>query len=165
MVPAKRKPGRPKTKIEGDGHKVHLGCGNDVKEGYVNLDINDGNIAKDDVVHCDLEEGRLPFNNNSCCEVLAVHLFEHIRNFIPLMNEIHRVLRPGGFLRMEVPVYPYEEAFQDPTHVRYFTSQTLKYFVGGEDLYEGYGKTYGAKPFSWFTQQVVNRSLVASFKK
>lgn len=151
--------------IEGVGHKVHLGCGNDIKRGWVNLDKNDGNIENKEVVHCDLEEGKLPFADDSCAEVMAIHLLEHIKNLLPLMNEIRRVLRPGGFLRVEVPVYPFPEAFQDPTHVRFFTEQSFRYFVEGEGLYENYGKTYGIKGFSWFAQQISGRALIVSFKK
>lgn len=151
--------------IEGKGHKVHLGCGNDIKDGWVNLDINDGNIEKEGIVHCDLEKGKLPFEDDSCSEVMAIHLLEHIKNLLPLMNEIHRVLKPGGFLRIEVPIFPYAEAFQDPTHVRFFTENSFRYFVTGEGLYEGYGKTYGIKGFSWFNQQPINRFLRVDLKK
>lgn len=154
----------PKAEERTD-YKLHLGCGNNIKPGYENLDINDGNISNKEVVHCDLEEGKLPYPDNSCIEVEAIHLLEHIVNLGPLMNEVNRVLKPGGYFNVEVPVYPYPEAFQDPTHVRFFTENTFLYFVKGQGLFEGYGKIYGYKPFSWININLVGRAIQVQLKK
>ena len=146
-------------------YKLHLGCGNDLKRGYENLDINDGNIGKEGIVHCDLEVDKLPYKDNSCEEVIAVHLLEHITNLGHVMNEVHRVLKPGGLFNIEVPMYPFPEAFQDPTHVRFFVENSFKYFLKDEGLHENYGKIYGYKTYSWGTINIVNRNLVVRLKK
>lgn len=36
--------------------------------------------------------------------------------FVELMNEIHRVLKPGGYFLSRTPAHPSLEAFQDPTN-------------------------------------------------
>jgi predicted SAM-dependent methyltransferase len=77
----------------------------------------------------DLEEGHLPFDNNSVEKIYAEDVLEHIRNLIPLMDECHRVMKPSGTMHITVPHYKSEGAFQDPTHVRYFTPKTFKYFT------------------------------------
>lgn len=130
--------------------KVHLGCGNDVREGFVNIDKTSQPIPG--IVRVDMEKGWLPFDDNSVSLVECHHVFEHIHNLLPLMNEIHRVLKRGGILNASTPVYPYAEAFQDPTHVRYFTLNTWRYFVDSELLWKEVGKNYGIQPFRIYNQ-------------
>lgn len=59
--------------------------------------------------------------------------------FIELMNQIHRVLKPGGKLYALTPAFPRQEAFQDPTHVNIITEQTWRYFCGEKPA----GRMYG----------------------
>ena len=75
----------------------------------------------------DLEDADLPFDDNSVDFVLCSHILEHIRNYIPLMKEIHRVLKPGGILHIRVPEFPCAAAIADPTHVRYFCPESFTY--------------------------------------
>ena len=48
--------------------------------------------------------------------------------FLELMNEIHRVLKPGGLLFHSTPAFPSNEAFQDPTHVNFITEDTMPHY-------------------------------------
>lgn len=73
------------------------------------------------------EQG-LPFGESSIDHLFAVHFLEHVRDLIGVMNEIHRVLRPGGVLHLMVPNWQYVNAVADPTHVRFFHPQTFKFF-------------------------------------
>lgn len=57
------------------------------------------------------------------------------------MNEISRILRPGGLLYALTPCYPSREAFQDPTHVNFITEKTHVYFTGSKPLGRMYGFT------------------------
>lgn len=59
--------------------------------------------------------------------------------FIRLMNEIWRVLVPGGRFYALTPGVPSLEAFTDPTHVNFITEHTHTYFCGDEPL----GRMYG----------------------
>jgi SAM-dependent methyltransferase len=74
----------------------------------------------------DLECG-LPVANGSIDHVFAVHFLEHVQNFLPLLNELHRVLRPYGVLHIMVPNCKSVNAWADPTHLRYFHPQTFKF--------------------------------------
>lgn len=58
-----------------------------------------------------------------------------------LMDEVWRVLKPGGLFYAVTPAFPSPEAFQDPTHVNIITDKTHEYFCG-EDAY---GRNYGFK--------------------
>lgn len=79
-----------------------------------------------DVV-ADFERG-LPFAASSIDQIYAVHVLEHIVALIPLMTEIHRVLKPTGVLHVMVPNWQFVNAVADPTHVRFFAAQTFKVF-------------------------------------
>jgi SAM-dependent methyltransferase len=95
----------------------------------------------------------LPFDSNYFDSVSAFDFLEHIPRvllssnseyifpFIDLMNEIHRVLKPGGYFLAATPAFPYVEAFQDPTHVNILTKNTLKYFVSEKAYARNYGYT------------------------
>lgn len=75
----------------------------------------------------DLEHG-LPFASASVDHVFAVHFLEHVHDLLRLMNDIHRILRPGGVLHVMVPNCQFVNAYADPTHVRFFNQQTFKFF-------------------------------------
>jgi len=106
---------------------INLGCGRRKAEGEIGVDRYRGSRA--DVI-AELAEG-LPFANGSADVVVAEHLLEHVPDLVALMEEIHRVLAPGGCLRIEVPYFSHPDAFRDPTHLRFFTWESLDYFVEG----------------------------------
>ncbi|HEX9861961.1 MAG TPA: methyltransferase domain-containing protein [Candidatus Bathyarchaeia archaeon] len=77
----------------------------------------------------DLEKIPLPYGTNTFDKIVASQVLEHIVNFIPLMKELHRILKKDGKLEVWVPyVRDFDQAFGDPTHVRYFDIKTFKYF-------------------------------------
>lgn len=106
--------------------QINIGCGNDYRDGYVNIDKN--NEARCDVA-MDLETDKFPFEDNSIDYAVANHVIEHITNLTHLMNEVHRVLKPGAIFHIEVPVANSISHWKDPTHVRGFVEQTFKYFT------------------------------------
>ncbi|HLA41129.1 MAG TPA: class I SAM-dependent methyltransferase [Candidatus Glassbacteria bacterium] len=106
---------------------VNLGCGSKKAAGEYGVDRYRGSRA--DVI-AELAEG-LPFADHSVDVVVAEHLLEHVPDLVALMEEIHRVLAPGGCLRIEVPYFSHPDAFRDPTHARFFTWESLDYFVEG----------------------------------
>jgi SAM-dependent methyltransferase len=64
--------------------------------------------------------------------VRASHVMEHIptEDRIHCMNEVHRVLKPGGMFEVIVPLFPSWQAMADPTHVSYWVEQSFWYFTG-----------------------------------
>lgn len=96
---------------------VDLGCGR-LKKGRIGVD----RYAADgvDIVH-DLNVGWLPFADGSIESIITHHALEHIGDgFISLMDNCYRVLKPGGILRIIVPLFPSWSAVSDPDHKRYF---------------------------------------------
>lgn len=94
----------------------------------------------------------IPYPDGMFGSVSAFDFIEHIPRvlavpderrtilpFIALMNEIWRVLAPGGRLFAVTPAFPQPEAFQDPTHVNIITDRTHEYFCGEVP----FGRIYG----------------------
>lgn len=79
--------------------KLHLGCYNNIKIGYVNIDLEN-----DDSLHLDLRE-KLPFDSQSVSEIYSEHLWEHLpeQYAMQLFIECHRVMTPGGLFTIGVP--------------------------------------------------------------
>ncbi len=80
--------------------KGNFGCGQFPKQGYVNVDIDPR--AKADVFH-DLSVVPYPFESQSFERIEMHHVLEHLPNPIPVMAELHRLLKPGGDLILAVP--------------------------------------------------------------
>lgn len=98
--------------------KLNIGSGHKRYDGFLNVD--DDPLVKPDFV-VNLEEAKLPFENNSVEEIKAYHIFEHINNFIPLMQEIYRVCKHGAIIDIIAPHHNHEVYYGDPTHVRPIT--------------------------------------------
>jgi len=110
--------------------KLHLGCGNDKRAGYINIDSSK-EVNPDKL--WDLEKTPLPFKNNSVDEILANYVFEHVNSFIPLMNDLHRICKKDAIIKIRTPFYSAWGQYNDPTHIRFFTPFTFSYFEGKND--------------------------------
>lgn len=108
---------------------LDLGCGR-AKKGRIGLDRFDDHGV--DVVH-DLDSGLpLPFDDQEFDNVISHHALEHIGlGFINVMDECWRVMKPGGLLRIIVPVFPSWDAVADPDHKRVFVSGSFDFFCDG----------------------------------
>lgn len=129
--------GRPGTTT------LDLGCGSAARNPFDAETVFGGDIVDygdSRVRFADLTVEPIPFDSQSMDYVTAFDFFEHIPRliyvgndrlspFIQLMNEIHRVLKPGGVLHAQTPAYPRAEAFGDPTHVNTISKQTVAYFT------------------------------------
>lgn len=107
---------------------VNLGCGNKKSAGEIGVDIIATPLV--DIV-TDLNHYPLPFEDNSVDIVRSSHAFEHLDDLIALMEDIHRMLKPGGLLEFTVPHVSNIDFFRDPTHKHSFTLGTMDYFVRG----------------------------------
>jgi len=94
----------------------------------------------------------IPFEDNFFASISAIDFIEHIPRqiclgssnelvypFINLMNEIWRVLAPGGKFLAVTPAFPSPSAFADPTHVNYIADSTHMYFCGERPAGQMYG--------------------------
>jgi len=61
--------------------------------------------------------------------IRAYDFIEHIKEPVQLMNEIYRILAPGGWVRIAVPSTDGRGAFQDPTHVSFWNLNSFWYYT------------------------------------
>jgi SAM-dependent methyltransferase len=105
--------------------RLHLGCGRTILPGWINLDTV--SMPGVDVV-ADLDAcaaSPLPFSDASIDQILGSHLLEHIARPLPLMQELHRIARPGCKATFMTPYGSSDDAFEDPTHFdNTFSSRT-----------------------------------------
>jgi len=105
--------------------KLNIGCGTDIRPGYINIDSKP--LPGVDIPH-DVETMPLPFETGSVDEVLCLNVLEHV-NLIPVVKELHRVLKPGGRLIAEVPHFSSGAMYMDPTHRNFFSTATFQFFT------------------------------------
>ena len=114
--------------------KLNIGCGKEILENYINIDKDD---YGQEIIR-DITKG-LPFSNNTCSEIRAYSVLEHLdsEDLLFIMRECHRVLKPGGIFDICVPLAGSDGSFRDPTHKTFFTASTFDYFCEGKpDHYE-----------------------------
>lgn len=129
--------------------KLNVGCGKDIRSGWVNLDS--APLPGVDVVH-DIQQLPLPFKDERFDEILCQDILEHIE-YIPVLRDLHRILKPGGVLTVRVPHFTSKNNFIDPTHRKLFSVDTFDFFVEGtklskeRDYYFGFffGSTLGVR--------------------
>ena len=80
--------------------KLNLGCGDDYKEGWINLDID--RQQKADVYH-NLKKFPYPFKNNYFDYILANHILEHLEKPLKVIEELARICKDNGIIHIEMP--------------------------------------------------------------
>jgi SAM-dependent methyltransferase len=108
---------------------VNLGCGKTRIPGSIGVDrvAIPGSV---DVVH-NLNVTPYPFPDESVDEVHFYHVLEHLDDPVAKLEEIHRILKPGGVLHMRVPHFSSSGAFTDITHKRPFSYYSFDCFEEG----------------------------------
>jgi len=110
--------------FEGCQRVLDVGCGPNLLKpripGILGLDISPH--AKADVLGM---VGQLPFQDGALDGVLAKDVLEHLHEPWLAVAEFHRVLQPGGKLRVEVPTPFYHRFWDDYTHIRPYTTRAL----------------------------------------
>ena len=110
---------------------IEIGGGTLLTAGYINLDpvhgIGDWKRFAQDTPW--------PTGDNTVDKLRASHVMEHIPagmdHRVKVMNEAHRVLKPGGIFEIIVPLLVGTwHAIADPTHVSFWVKESFHYFDG-----------------------------------
>lgn len=110
-----------------DEIKLDIGCGRHKKPGFTGVDV----VALEGVdVVCDLTQTPWQWADDSVDQIYTHHTLEHFTpiDFVKVMNECYRILKPGHQMEIVVPLYPSDSAMQDFDHKMYFTTETFGRF-------------------------------------
>lgn len=102
--------------------KLNLGCGNDYKEGFVNVDILDS-VKLDK--KWNLEKLPLPFEESTVDYVYARHLLIYIRELYPWLRDIHRICKDGAVVRFVELHFSCASMHTDLQRIRGFTTDSF----------------------------------------
>ena len=116
---------------------LNLGCGNRPKDGAINHDKFKHSQWVD--VGIDLDIYPWLWDSNYFQIIYCIDVIEHLQNVVRALEEIHRILKPGGQLHLEVPGAHSQISFRDPTHLHFFTMDSFDYFIKGTELERDYG--------------------------
>lgn len=127
---------------------LHIGPGKKRLPGSTTIDIL--NLPGIDIVH-NLDTLPWPFKDNEFDLIFGHSVFEHLGPQNEIMEEIWRILKPGGRIVIAVPHFRCTDAFTDSTHKHFFTTQSMDYYIEGRTLshYEYTGKRFKEIGF-WF---------------
>jgi hypothetical protein len=123
------------------GVKLNLGCCDAPVPGFVNVDAVAG-AGVDQVA--DLRQ-TWPWADGSISYIRAWDIIEHLPDKILTMNEMYRVLEPGGSTEISVPTTDGSGAFQDPTHVSFWNRRSFLYYESGNPYRERFARHYGIR--------------------
>lgn len=93
--------------------KLNIGCGKDIKDGFVNVD-SVGYEGVDKVV--DLTKFPWPFKANQFDHVYCSHILEHLREFHKTVMELHRICKQDAIIEIFVPYFMSTKFFGEPDH-------------------------------------------------
>jgi hypothetical protein len=140
-----------------------MGCGNHLKEGYVNVDkfMPTEEALKPTVerplttqfIQVDLEKAdwwingvtgergqtyrEWPWDVSTVDEVIFHHSLEHMGEqvdaFFHILKEVYRICKNGAQLLITVPHPRHDDFLNDPTHVRHITAQQMALYNQAEN--------------------------------
>lgn len=125
------------------GIGLNLGCGDDIKEGWVNVDPYASGVDE----HWNLLDIPWPYESGSVKHILCDQVLEHLPprvrlsdgeethdSVVAVLSEMSRVLRPSSQALVGVPYANSYEDLQNPTHYRKFRPSTLDFLESGTRL-------------------------------
>ncbi|MDA8239836.1 MAG: class I SAM-dependent methyltransferase [Nitrospiraceae bacterium] len=100
---------------------------------FLGVDLAKNILLPEDIafLECDIETAPLPCKDSSFDLVVSTFLLEHVQDSSNIFSEAYRVLKPGGYLYVvtenwtSVFVPGKENFYQDPTHVRPYSPESL----------------------------------------
>lgn len=108
-----------------DLQKIDLCGGHSKPNGYKSVDLFNSDIT------ANLNK-KWPFKDNSVGLFRAHDALEHLKDPIHVMKEAYRCLSPNGWFLTLTPSTDGRGAFQDPTHVSFWNSNSFWYYTRKE---------------------------------
>ena len=137
MVRSQSRASVQKIVSEKQGIRLDIGCGENKQPEFVGMDKR--SLKGVDIVW-DLEVFPYPIEDETCLTIVGSHIVEHIKPWlmIEFMDELWRIMKPGGQLAFSLP-YGFSPGYvQDPTHCNPCNEATWQYFDPRYPLYNIY---------------------------
>jgi len=111
---------------------LSVGCGRQqFRPNVVRLDKS--SEVKPDVVW-DLDKFPYPFNDSSFSNIECFDVIEHLTDIAKTLEELYRILKPNGLLKITTPHFSCSNSFVDPTHRWHLSYFSFDYFSKGHSL-------------------------------
>lgn len=124
-------------------NKLNIGCGLDIKKGWVNLDSHNKNGA--DIIFDlnNIPKERLPFDDESFDYIYCSHVLEDFIEPIVIIDEFIRICKIGGKIEIKTPF----ETNNNLTNIRHKSLFTLSKLNSLAETwgYNSYGGDYKLK--------------------
>lgn len=118
---------------------LNIGCGNIYHKSFINIDYSSDSSS---VIQHDLSKG-IPLSNDYIDFLYNSHILEHFskNSAVELIKECHRVLKPGGIIRVVVP------------DLKSIVEEYLKAF----HLYNQNPNEYNEANYNWFVIELLDQ--------
>jgi SAM-dependent methyltransferase len=133
---------------------LDIGCGANKVAGAIGMDVNPRTAA--DVIH-DLDDLPYPFADDQFDEVIGRHVIEHVQNPLAVMNELHRITRDGGIVKLLAPHWTNPDFATDLTHRNHLNSYSFRNLTEDRAVFDFYTEAR-------FKQKVVRVTLLNLWK-
>lgn len=105
--------------------KLNFGCGNDLRLGWDNCDVQKGN----GVIYCDANIFPYPFKDSTYDIIYAKQVLEMVEKPDKVLEELWRIGKDGARILVIVPYWHNKGAFNDIQTKHYFNENSFIYFV------------------------------------
>ena len=105
--------------------KIDLCGGHNSPKGYISVDLHDSKIRHD-------LNTKWPFADGSIGLLRAHDALEHLKDPLHVMKEAYRTIAPMGWFLTLTPSTDGRGAFQDPTHISFWNSNSFWYYTKSE---------------------------------
>lgn len=123
-----------------DGRRIlDVGCGRRKLPGAIGIDRRRRKAVAAEIqldIDHDLLDFPWPVEDDAFDLVHCSHVLEHLPPTARVMEEIHRVLKPGGQAFIVCPHFSWVEAYRHFEHCHFFTLGSFDYFEGQSDIYD-----------------------------
>lgn len=135
--------------------KLDIGSGRAHFEDYITVDAEPAvgadivyKLGENQTGNLLLAVHQLAGGNGLADVVRAHHILEHTDPLkkVETMIELVSMLKPGGLLDIEVPIFPHPASIQDPTHISFWNKQSFWYFTIGNKFGDAFVKRYPTAP-------------------
>jgi ubiquinone/menaquinone biosynthesis C-methylase UbiE len=113
--------------------KLNFGCGKKILKGWINADIQKSpKIDKS----FDFNEFPYPFDSNTFDYIFSDNVLEHLDDPKKVLNELWRLSKKNGIIKIIVPYYHSMGAFNDVNHKHFFNERSIEILIHPQEGYE-----------------------------